>query len=234
MRELVGKFLANFWKPSGAIYLGFCLAGLLAGLWVDTIYINPNELTTPVLPVLHTLAIAQVLFFLLAWPLIILQRHKTKATSIPEAVIEILGFFIVTVPFYFVAARFSDATLIDSLRAAITVAAFCPLGLAAARLMTYSSVHPWVLLGLIVVSIAPIGLYYIFREFLHEVPAEWIWDVSPVNFTWTNTTQRITTLLPKPLWVWCFWIFISVPVCVIPIKSQIKSPCKSADLVHEG
>ena len=229
MRELVGKLLANFWKPGAVVYLGFCLAGLLAGLWIEVIYVNPNAFTAPPLPVFHTLGIAQVLFFLLVWPLIILRRHKTNPTSLPVAIIEIIGFFTATVPFYFVAAKFSDATLTDSLRTLITVAAFCPLGLAAGRVMTYDFAQPWVLLGLVVITIALVGLYYIVSEFLHEVPADWIWDVSPVTFTWTNTTQRIPTLFPEPLWVWCFWIFISVPICVMPTKSQIKLPCQSSD-----
>ena len=222
MPESQGKLLANLWKPSGAIYLGFCLIGLLAGLWSDAIYVNPNAFTTPVLPVYHTLTVAQILFFLLVFPLIILKRHQTNPTSIPAAVIEILGFFAVSIPFYFVAAKFSDTTLTDSVRSALTVAAFCPLGLAAGRLMTYNSPRPWVLLGLVGVTVAPVGLDYIFREFLHEVPAEWIWETAPVGFTWANTTQQISALLPRPLWIWCFWIFVSIPVCMIPEKSQTR------------
>jgi len=229
MPESSGKLLANFWKPGAVVYLGFCLAGLLTGLWAEVIYVNPNAFTAPPLPLFHTLGIAQVLFFLLVFPLIILRRHKTNPTSLAGGIIEILSFFTVTVPFYFVAAKFSDATLTDSLRTLITVAAFCPLGLAAGRLMTYDSAQPWVLLGLIVITIAPVGLYYIVSEFLHEIPADLIWNVSPLTFTWANSTQRIPTLLPNPLWAWCFWIFISVPICVIPVKTQIKLPRQSSD-----
>ena len=230
----IGKLLANFWKPSGVIYLGFCLIGFISGLWVDVIYVNPNTITTAAVPVFHTLGLSQVLFFLLVWPLTILRRNKTIATSISAAVIEFIGFFIASVPFYFVGARFSDATMIDFLRTIITVSPFCLFGLAAGRLMTYRGVHPWVLLGLVIITIAPIGIYYIFSEFLYKVPAEWIWNVAPVSFTWTNSTQRIPAILPKPLWVWYFWIFIGISLCVIRAKTQIKSPCKQTDLTLEG
>ncbi len=211
--------IKSFWRGSGVVYLGFCLVGLLAGLWVEKIYVNPNEFTTPVLPVFRTLGISQVLFFLLAWPLILMRRGKTNPTSLPAGLIEILGFFVAAIPFYFVAAKFSDATLTDYLRTTIAVVAFCPLGLAAGRLMTNPSARSWILLGLVVASIAAVGVHYILREFLPEVSAAWIWTYAPIGYIWTAASGQVATVFPKPLLAWCLWVFVGILLCVVPVKS---------------
>ena len=68
-----------FWRPVGVIYLLVCLAGLGAGFWPDVIYPSPPDFHPAPLPVLQTLAVAQVGFFLLIYPIILFRRNSIKS-----------------------------------------------------------------------------------------------------------------------------------------------------------
>ncbi len=224
----VGRWtiLSAFWGPVGAIYLLTCLGGLAAGLWPDAIYPSSDDFRPAPLPVLHTLAVAQVGFFLLVYPIVLFRRNPTQSEipNLKSEILETLGLFLATVPFYVAAGWVADATVVDCLRAGIAVAAICPLGWVAGRLLARPAARGPVLAGLLVIPIGLPGLYYIFRDFLRILPAEWvIWYLSPVTFAWSASAARNSLLFPEPIWAFLIWpcaAAIGALICTIaPRKS---------------
>lgn len=206
----VGRWtiFSAFWRPVGAIYLLVCLTGLAAGLYPDAIYPTSGDFRPAPLPSLHTLAVAQVGFFLLVYPIVLFRRSslQSEIQNPKSEILETLGFFLVSVPFYVAAGWVADATVVDCLRTGIAVAAICPLGWMAGRLLARPATRGPVLAGLLAITIGLPGLYYIFREFLRILPAEWvIWNLSPVTFAWSASTARNASLLPEPIWAFLIW-----------------------------
>ena len=228
----VGRWtiLSAFWGPVGAIYLLTCLGGLAAGLWPDAIYPSSGDFRPAPLPVLHTLAVAQVGFFLLVYPIVLFRRNSLQSETLPTGrqvrnpplraaagpkpclpagryeIFETLGLFLATVPFYVAAGWVADATVVDCLRTGIAVAAICPLGWVAGRLLARPAARGPVLAGLLGITIGLPGLYYIFRDFLRILPAEWmIWYLSPVTFVWSASAARNSSLFPEPIWAFLIW-----------------------------
>ena len=193
-----------FWRPVGVIYLLVCLGGLGAGLWPDVIYPSSPDFHTAPLPVLQTLAVTQVGFFLLIYP-IILFRRNLRQSEIVSYVVETIGLFLAAAPFYVAAGWMSDATGLDCLRTALAVAVMCPLGWITGRLLARPVVRSAVLAGLLAITIGLPGLYYIFRDFLETLPAEWIWYLSPATFAWSAAAGRNPSLLPEPIWAFLIW-----------------------------
>ncbi|MBN1941713.1 MAG: hypothetical protein JW849_00300 [Phycisphaerae bacterium] len=72
-----GNFLRAVWQPAGVVYLCFCLAGLTAGLWLEKITPTFTAESVP-LPTLQTLAVAQVFFFLLVYPIVLVRRREKR------------------------------------------------------------------------------------------------------------------------------------------------------------
>ena len=60
----------SIWRTGGVWYLAVCVLGLAAGLWPDAVYPREGVVAAP-LPTLHTLAAAQVAYFLLIRPVLV-------------------------------------------------------------------------------------------------------------------------------------------------------------------
>ncbi|MBN1554446.1 MAG: hypothetical protein JXA11_06855 [Phycisphaerae bacterium] len=225
--------LRALWQPAGVIYLCFCLASLAAGLWPGVIAPRLNIPPTTPLPTLQTLAAGQVMFFLLGYPIVLLRRKgglgtgdsglgggncglriadcglKNSPTTddrLPTTgiLLELAGMFIVTAPLYIIAAWLSDATGRDVFRTALSVTAYCPLGVLAGWLLMRPAWRGWVLLGLLVIVLGLPGAWYICVDFL-GVSGEWAWNLSPLLQTWTTAASRQANYLPHPTWAWLFW-----------------------------
>ncbi len=236
-----------FWQPVGAIYLLVCLVGLAAGLWPDAIYPSTSDLRPAPLPALHTLAVAQVGFFLLLYPIVLFRRNSIQSESRPSTgpgrpealegrnpkpclpagrseILETLGLFIATVPFYAAAGWVSDATAVDCLRTGIAVGVICPMSWVAGRLLGRPAARGPVLTGLLVITIGLPGLYYIFRDFLRILPAERIiWYLSPVTFAWSASAARNPSLLPEPIWAFLIWpgaAAMGALICIIASRKN--------------
>jgi hypothetical protein len=124
------------WRPAAAWYFALSLAGLAAGLWPGAIFF-PRSLVGGALPALQSLGVAQVAFFLLAYPLIV-SRRASKPSPMPKRVwlpcaLESGLLLAATAPLYAAAAWVSDAVWGDCLRSALAVACLCPLSWAAGR-----------------------------------------------------------------------------------------------------
>ncbi|MCD6304470.1 MAG: hypothetical protein J7M21_05860, partial [Planctomycetes bacterium] len=98
--------LAGAWRPAGLLYLAACLAGLAVGLWPQSIWPSRAEVPAAPLPTLAALAVAQVLFILLAHPIVLLPRSEAgiRPGFWTGAVAESLAWLLVTLPLYAAAA----------------------------------------------------------------------------------------------------------------------------------
>lgn len=70
-----------FWSASGVGYLLVLLAGLAAGLWPRALYASDTPAAGAALPTLQTLAIAQIAWLLLVWPVVLSRRVLNGAAA---------------------------------------------------------------------------------------------------------------------------------------------------------
>jgi len=202
------------WQPAGLIYLCLMLAGLAAGLWPEAIH--PTDRPAAVLPVLRTVAAAQVAYVLLAWPVVLLRRGRIGGRGFwAAAAVEALGMLAAAVPLYVLAAWFGDATVRDVLRTALYVAAVMPLAPAAAKWMSRSVWRPWVLTGLLVVALGLPAACYIVGEFVAPGPQAGLLHISPLVGAWRAAMPRGEGVLPRPVWAWVAWPLAAAVVASI-------------------
>jgi len=208
VREPQGRgVLAATWRPGGLVYLAFCVAGLLAGVFANDIYPPRQGVAAPV-PALSALAAGQGLFILVGWPVLCLWRSQAGSTGryAAEAVVEAVAWTIIPAPLYVAAAWLADATAGDAIRAAVGVAALWPLAIGAGALLrARPALRPGVIVGLLVLLACP-AVWYIWREFLGAMPAGWLWDLGPATYLWQAGGARQPGLLAAPAWPMAVWI----------------------------
>lgn len=208
-RGRVTGVAAAAFRPAVAVYLGFCLAGLAVGLWPGAVHRPADVVPAAPVPGLRALAVAQVAFLLLAYPLVWLRRAGRAAPPFRwyAAPVESLGFLVAAVPFQFAGAYFQDATAVDAVRSAVGVAFLLPLAWAAAWWMGSRSARAPVLLALAGILLGLPAAYYIARDFLAAgaAEAEWLWRLGPATFAWEVAAQRQDIWLPRPVWAAVVW-----------------------------
>jgi hypothetical protein len=205
--------LAAAWRPGGLIYLAVCALALLAGLFPQYIYPPRNVQAAP-LPTLSALALGQAMFILAGWPVLCLWRCQqgTIRHYATESIIEALAWLIAAAPLYLAAAWLADATALDVARTVLTLLALWPLALSAGALMrTRPALRPAVMLAMLVLAALP-AVWYIWREFLGAMPADWLWDLAPVTFTWQTAASRTPALIPTPAWPPAVWLAAAAAV----------------------
>jgi len=202
------------WRPAAAVYFLFALTGLAAGYWPASIY-HPLALQGGPLPSHQALAVAQVAFFLLAYPLILARRKPGDRFWFP-CILESAALLAATAPLYAAAAFLADAVWTDCLRSALAVASFCPLSWAAGRCLGpggTGGAGRWSSAVLIVLLLAAVGLPwagYACRDFLggaRAAPAaDALWHATPATFAWDAAASRLGGLWPRPVWVIPLWL----------------------------
>jgi len=200
--------LSAAWRPGGVIYLVLCLAGLAAGLWPDAIYPSRLDVRPAPLPVLQTLALAQVAFVLLAGPLLAAGEHERSrgGAYIARTCLASIVYLLVATPFYVAAIFLADATVTDVARTVLCVASLMPLAWAGGAWLHGGAGRSVTLIVLLLIGFGLPAAYYIAIEFLQGVgSAEWLWRLAPATFTWDNAASQGASLLPQPLWVICVW-----------------------------
>jgi len=203
---LEGVFSAA-WRPAGAMYLLFCVAGLAAGLWPDAIFVRRASPPAP-LPALQTLVVAQIAYGLVVWPLFALRRAGVGRMSRywRGAVVENLAYLLVAAPFYAAAAYFADAVAMDVLRAAIYVACVWTLSVAAGAHVARGGRGRSI--AAVALAVAAFGLpaaHYIALEFFTPVSARIMGWLSPATFAWAVSASRGASWYPRPLWAALIW-----------------------------
>lgn len=201
-----GGLLSAFWRPAGAVYLACCLTALAAGLWPEGLMPPEQSTTLTPPPTLQTLAVGQVVFVMLVYPLV-LWRRRSMASLSPcclHAAAESVGLLVVTIPLYITAGFFADATTTDVIRTAIAVALLLPAAWTAGLLLARGLFRPVVLVVLISAVVGGPAMVYIVLEFLPEL-ATGAGEASPVVLLWRTAVERQTAVFPEPLWSALLW-----------------------------
>ena len=196
------------WRRSSLVYLAFCLAGLAAGLWPEAIYPSRVDVRAAPLPVLKTLAVAQVAFFLLAGPLVLWSLHAASPKRYwPRAAATLAAYLLAAAPFYVVGAYLADATPVDAVRTCVYIVCLMPaVAAAGVWLSAGGAARAVVLVGMPAVAIGLPAAYYMALEFLPAVGrAEWIRLLAPATFAWRTAASRGGSLLPSPAWAVLVW-----------------------------
>ena len=196
----------TLWRGTGAGYLIFCLAGVAVGLWPQVAFPSPKMPTTATLPTLRTLAVAQVGFILLFYPLAMLARGE-RVRYWPTVLAESALLLIVGLPFYLAAAFLADATAADVVRTVLAVTCLWPVAwVAGAHLAAARSGRSVVVLALVLAAIGmPAAFYIAWDILLAPRAATVLWHVAPATFVWQAAQSRAGVVLPRPIWSAAVW-----------------------------
>lgn len=196
----------SFWRPAGGVYLACCLAGLAAGLYPDAIHPPSHTVRPAPLPTLSALAAAQAAYVLLGWPVVIARRiRRGRPSSLAALTSELVGLLVAGVPFYIIAAWFSNALAADAVRVAAVLLAASPLVWLGGRLLARDAARPWAMLALIALAVGLPLLHYILIDFAPALSADWAWDLSPASLAWSAGLPRQQAVLPAPAWAPLLW-----------------------------
>jgi len=205
--------LSSSWQGAAVPWLVLCLLGFAAGLWPEAIVHPKTPRSMSPLPTLPALAAAQVIFLLLAYPVIVLRRaEKHPHNFCPgRSVAELAVLVAAAVPFSIAAAWFSDGGIADIIRTAMCVATFIPLsaGLCAWTLPARKPAARATALILALTTTAGLSAaVYIAHEFLRPAWADALWQTAPVTLAWTTATA------PAPLAPLTFWLLAGLATIV--------------------
>jgi len=199
------------------LYLAVLLAGLGAGLWPRTLWPELTHSPAAPLPTLQTLAVAQLMFILVVYPMVLLRRYGGEGTPIAPATYwrtvtaeSGLG-MLLALPFIIPAAFLANATVTDVVRHVVCLAAFWPLAWLAGAHFARRRRGAWLVTGgLGLIALGAPAACYIATEFLTAAAADLAGMLTPVLLIWRNAAARIDHLLPTPLWAWLIWPAIAV------------------------
>ena len=174
---------AGVWRPVGVLYLAVLLAGLAAGLWPRTLWPELTHSTAAPLPTLQTLATAQLMFFLVIYPMVLIRRFggegapdaQGPAASYWRTVpAESALLMLLAVPLIIPAAFLANATVTDVIRHVICLAAFWPLVWLAGAHFARRRRGAWLVTGgLLLIALGAPAACYIATEFLTPAAANW-------------------------------------------------------------
>jgi len=199
--------MASLWRPAGVLYLSFCAAGFAAGLWPDVVHPSKSPVPPGAPPVLSALAVGQVAFLLLAYPLVLFRRQQRGLVTClwTESLVECVGFVVAALPLYVAGAYLADAVPRDVVRSVLYLAALFPASWVAGRWMARAAAQPGVMVLLLVAVVGLPASAYLVAEFVPSVSREAIWRVGPATFAWGSAAARSGGWFPSPLWAWGFW-----------------------------
>ncbi len=210
--------LAYAWRPAGLAYLLVCLAGLAIGLWPEAIVSSRHLPRTAPLPVLQTLAVCQVAYILLVYPLVLFRRSQRG--SIGEwfwraVVVETCTFMFVAVPFYVAAAYLADAVAVDVVRLVLQLLLLWPLAWVAGLWLLAPAGRTAATLLLVLIALALPAACYITLEFMPALRVGWLWDLTPATFAWRSAASRGDSWVPQPLWALLVWPVVALTAAMV-------------------
>jgi len=223
--------VAATWRPAGLLYLTAMLAALAAGLWPDAVCPVRDPYRPAALPVLGALAAAQVGFWMLAYPLIVLHRSARGGRNRlwPDTIVESSAWTILTVPFYIPAVILGDAAAADAVRTGLYIACLWPFAWAcAAWLASESPGRSVIVLVCVIVGVGLPAAWYIAVELLPAVGAhEFLWHAAPATQAWETATARSGSIGLRPKWAAVLWPALAGGVvavrCLLPRPASPSS-----------
>jgi len=192
-------------RPAGLAYLAWCLAALAIGVWPRGVFVPHRTVAAP-LPALKALAAGQVLFALVAWPVIVVRRRERRASASPAfRAVEMGVWLLLAGPLYVAAGYLADATAADGVRAAVHVACVWSFALAsAAWLADGGAARPVTLAVLLLAALGLPAAHYIALEFATPAAAEFLDKLSPATSAWRSAAAG-GAWWPQPLWPTAVW-----------------------------
>ena len=212
-----------YWGLSG---LGWCFANLLAlsvGLFPRIILASSQADSAGPPPALRALAVGQVAYLLLVYPLVLLaragrgERAEPPQSSSPLALRAVapewLLWLLTALPFLAVGAYLADGTAADAVRVALLSALLLPTAWALARLARRGGTTMSLVLLLVVLAVlgGP-AAWYLAVEFAPSPPPAWLWYAWPAALAWSAGAARADAWLPQPLWAWLLWPGVGLAV----------------------
>ncbi|NQU76082.1 MAG: hypothetical protein HQ546_07215 [Planctomycetes bacterium] len=208
-----GRGKAHLWRPAILAWGGVNLAALCVGLFPRLLLAESAAPTGP-LPALQALAIGQVGFALLIYPLILACRMQHRRCA--EDIVEACLWMLMSLPFFAVAGYFADATAQDVVRVAVLTASMLFAGWGLADLAGWGSagVSVSVLISVLIVLGGPMANYLAWA-FWQELPPMWLWQGCPMTFASSVAAVRQDAWIPGPLWAWLLWPALAVTFVLV-------------------
>jgi len=190
---------ARLWRRPGLLYLLMLLAGLAAGLWPEAIYRPHVADSSPVLPALPCLAVAQVAYLLGAHPLVLWSRRQSERFSWRFTVCESALLAVLAGPLLLMAAYVSDVGWADVLRTELALVLLMPLAWAAGAGAASPAARSLVSLAMLLVTAGLAATWYVVSEFVPSADAGVLWQLGAFTYAWDNAAHR-GAWYPQPAW----------------------------------
>ncbi|MDP6545201.1 MAG: hypothetical protein QGH60_14535 [Phycisphaerae bacterium] len=204
-----GGALSAAWRPAGLFYLAAMLIGLAVGLWPWSIGGSVDPYSPVSVPAVQTLVVAQVAFYLVVYPLIVLFRASSGRSWRwwPDAVVETFFWTLLGAAFFVPAVWLSGSVPSDAIRGMVYVCGFWPVAwVCGAWLASRKAGGAAVMFGSIFAAMGLPWLWYVSVEFFS--PAGWhgaLWRLSPVMQAWDVAAPRGAQGGLSPLWSIVVW-----------------------------
>ncbi|MCP4378936.1 MAG: hypothetical protein GY794_22510, partial [bacterium] len=174
-------------------------------------------------PIVQTLVVANVLFYLLIYPLIVLFRasKKTRIRFWPDTLVETLFWMFVSIMFFVPGVWLSGSVPCDALRGMGYVCGLLPMAWICASWLGSQRTYRAVVLFVSVFSaIALPWLWYVSAEFFavtgwHET----LWNLCPVTHAWSLASPSAGEAgrLPSPLWALIVWPIVALMILALSL-----------------
>ncbi|MBC8373938.1 MAG: hypothetical protein ISS69_11890 [Phycisphaerae bacterium] len=199
------------WRPAGLVYLTAMLIGLAVGLWPGSIRVSVDPYSPSLTPAVQTLVIAQVVFYLVVYPVIVVFRASFERGERwwPDTVIETLFWTLSGAAFFVPAVWLSGSVPSDAIRGMGYVCALWPMAwVCGVWLASHKAGNSAIMFISVFIATGLPWLWYVAREFF---PAagwhETLWKLCPVMQAWDVAAPRGAGggLSPSPVWAIVVW-----------------------------
>jgi hypothetical protein len=211
--------LGAVWRPAGMIYLVAMLIGLAVGLWPGSVRGSGDLYSSVSVRAVGALVVAQVGFFLLIYPLIVLFRAAPGRSWRwwPDAVVEILFWAFAGSAFFVPAVWLSTSVPFDAIRGAVYVCGLWPMAWVCG--LWLASGKPGGSLVMLISVFSAIGLpwlWYVSAEFFPGVGwSDTLWMLCPATHGWDVSAPNGSGGGLEPVWATLVWPVVAVAMWAI-------------------
>lgn len=208
--------------------LAFGLGGLTLGLFAREIFLPRSAGLPAPVPALQGVAVLEAAFFLLVYPIVLARRMLAgECVRVRFTLAECATMLGASGVLLAGAAYLADATAVDVLRSAVSVALLWPLAWAAGLTMgRHEAARAW---GLAAAGVWTFGLpafAYIVHELLPAFYRPWMWRGAPLVLCWRLSTSRLALEFSPEAAMLCGWAVLGLAwltLCVVAAKPSRRA-----------